>query len=48
MKWLEKQPKVEQLRAILRRLMELRNQGEEEGINEKIAEVQLELREFIL
>ena len=46
MKELEKLSKVEQLRAILRRLMEFRRQGEE-GINEKIAEVQLELRKHI-
>ena len=38
---------VEQLRATLRRLMEIRRQGKEEGINEKIAEVQLELRRHL-
>ena len=47
MKELEKLPKVKQLRAILHRLMELRRQGGEEGINQKIAEVQLELRKHI-
>ena len=44
---MEKLSVVEQLRAILRRLMEIRRQGGEKGINEKIAEVQLELRRHL-
>ena len=39
--------KVEQLKAILHRLKELRRQGKEEGIDEKIGEVQLELRKHL-
>ena len=38
---------MDQLRAILKRLMEIRRQGGEEGINEKIADVQLELRRHL-
>ena len=41
---MEKKSKVEQLRIILRRLMEFKRQGGEEGIDRKIGEVQLELR----
>ena len=44
---MEKLSKEVQLRAILMRLMEIRRQGGEEGINEKIAEVQLELRRHL-
>ena len=46
-KEMEKLTKVEQLQAILRRLMELRRQGEKDGINQKIAEVQMELRKHL-
>ena len=44
---MEKLSEEEQLRAILMRLMEIRRQGGAEGINEKIAEVQLELRKHL-
>ena len=44
---MEKLSKIEQLRAILRRLMEFKKQGGEEGIDQKIGEVQLELRRHL-
>ena len=42
-----KMNKIEELKIILRRLMEIRSQGGGEGINEKIVDVQLELRRHL-
>ena len=44
---MEKLNKVEQLKAILRKLREFKKQGGGEGIDQKIAEVQLELRRHL-
>ena len=44
---MRKLSKVEQLRAILQRLREFKKQGGEEGIDQKIGEVQLELRRHL-
>ena len=44
---MEKMNKIEELKMILRRLKEIRNQEGGEGINEKIVDVQLELRRHL-
>ena len=44
---MNKLSKIEQLRIILRRLMDYKRQGGEEGIDQKIGEVQLELRRHL-
>ena len=39
--------KIEQLKAILSRLQDLKQQGEDNGVDEKIAEVKKTLEEHI-
>ena len=46
-KEIEKMEKVEQLKEILNRLRELKQQGEEDGIEEKIADVEKTLEEYL-
>ena len=46
-KEMAKLSKIEQLKEILRRLMEFKRKGGEAGIDQKIGEVQLELRKHL-
>ena len=45
---MESMRKVEELKAILNRLRKIKKQGQQEGIDEKIAEVEKELEKYVV
>ena len=47
-KEMENMRKIEELKAILNRLRTIKKQGQQEGIDEKIAEVEEELGKYIV
>ena len=47
-KEMENMRKVEELKAILNRLRKIKKQGQSEGIDEKIAEVEKELEKYVV
>ena len=47
-KEMENTRKVEELKAILNRLRKIKKQGQVEGIDEKIAEVEKELEKYVV